>query len=175
MIKNISTFGLCLTFSLTLNLIAYTPQSHAEGFRVAIVDMDRVLNETKEAQSKRKELEAMKVEKKKSLEAKKNTLTQMEAKLKEKKVSPESKEADEFRARARDFTRLAKDAEEDLKREYLKSTKTLIDKTQGIISKYSQEKKLNLVLERGKNQKNAVLYASDLLDITDEVIKQMNQ
>ncbi len=146
----------------------------AESVRIAIVDMDRVLNESKEAKVKRGELEKIKSAKQKTLEAQKTTLTKLEKTLKDKKVSTNSKEADDFRAQARDFTRKAKDAEEDLKRKYLASTKILITKAQGIINKYAAAEKLNLVLERGKEQSGAVLYSSNVLDITDEIIKQMN-
>lgn len=168
--------SLFFTLLLALLLVSGIPTSNlsAEGFRVAIVDMDRVLNESKEAKIKKAELEKLKNEKKKSLDTQRANLTKIESNLKQKKVSPDSKEADEFRAQARDFTKKAQDAEEDLKRRYLTSTKNLIDKAQVIISKHSKANNINLVLEHGKDQKGAVLYSSNVLDITDEVIKQLN-
>lgn len=163
-----------LIFSSFFSTLFATQVTTAEEIRVAVVDMDRVLNESTVAKAKRAELEKVKNTKKKDLELKKNSLTQLEAKLKEKKVTASSKEADDFRARARDFARLAHDAEEDLKREYLKSTKTLVEKAQKIINDYASELKLTLVLERGSSQRSTVLYSTNALDITNEIITRMN-
>ncbi|MCB9029555.1 MAG: OmpH family outer membrane protein [Deltaproteobacteria bacterium] len=163
------------TFSklFLIALLCISASAYAD-FRVATVDMDRVLNETKEAQSKRKELEDLKATKKKSLDSKKNDLLAMEKKLKAKKVEKDSKELADYRAQARDFARLAKDAEEELKRKYLRSTKALLDKARGIIEKYAQEQKLTLVLEEGTTPGNAVLFSNDKMDISAEIVKRMN-
>jgi len=161
--------------ALTSTISPVISNVKADELRVATVDMDRILNETTEAQAKRKELDKMKEQKKAGLETQKKTLTQLEAKLKGQKVNAASKEADDFRARARDFSRLAHDAEEDLKREYLRTTKILIDKAQKIIDAYAAEQKFNLVLERGKTQRSTVLYSNNSMDITDEVIARMNK
>ncbi len=163
-----------LTIGLILSSLFTTQITKADEIRVAVVDMDRVLNESTAAKAIRADLEKVKNTKKKELETKKNSLTQLESKLKEKKVSSTSKEADDFRARARDFARLAHDAEEDLKREYLKSTKILVEKAQKIINDYAAELKLTLVLERGSTQRSTVLYSTNTLDITNEIITRMN-
>ncbi len=74
----------------------------AEELKVGVVDMTKILNETTEAKSKKAEIEKIRDAKKKTIQDKENSLKQMEAKLKEQKVSPQSKEADEFRAKAAD-------------------------------------------------------------------------
>lgn len=150
------------------------PSVSAEELKIAVVDMAKVLNETTEAKTKKAEIEKVRNEKKKSLDEKRSNLEKMEAKLKEQKVSPQSKEADEFRARAADFAKIARAAEEDLRKQYAASTKGLVEKAQKVINTYASEQKLTMVLEKGVTSRGAVLYNAPTMDITAEVIKRLN-
>ena len=104
----------------------------------------------------------------------KESLVGLEKNLKEKNLPDDSREAQDYRAMARNFGRLTQDAEEELKRQYIRSTKMLLEKAQNIIATYAKERELSLVLEAGKVQGNGVLYSTDSLDITAEIIKRMN-
>jgi outer membrane protein len=146
----------------------------AEEIKIAVVDMSKILNETTEAKAKKAEFDKIRAAKKKTLEEKENSLKQMEAKLKEQKVSPQSKEADEFRAKAADFTKLARQSEEELRQKYSESTKSLSTKAQKIISDYASQQKLTMVLDKGVVGRGAVLYNSPTLDITPEIMKRLN-
>ena len=142
-------------------------------FRVAFVDVSKVLNESKEAQSLKKKLDDMSTSARKKLDARKAVLKEMEGKL--KGVSEDSKEAEDFRNQVRDFDRMVRDTQEDLKKEFMKSNKELTDKALGLVKKYAIEKKFDLVLDRSDASRGPVLYAGAVLDITPEVISGMNR
>lgn len=163
---------LLLVIQLLVALLVVSPV--VAEFRVATVDMNRVLNESKEAQAVRKKLDDMQTTAKKKLEAKRDALQQLEGKLKAQKVTDDSKEAENFRAQARDFDRMVKDTREDMQKEFIKSNKVLTDKTMSLVQKYAASNKIDLVLDKSEAIRGPVLYAGPVFDITDEIVKSMN-
>lgn len=160
---------------LALLLITQPIYSFAEDFKIATVDLDRILNESKVAQTKKKELDAISSKKKQQIDAKRTTLKATEDKIKKGQIAEDSKEADQFRAQARDFTRMVKDAEDELRKEYLKTTRDLMKRAAVVIEQYAKSNKMSLVLEKSKKSGGPVLYGSDTMDITSAVITEINK
>src|SRR4051812_6776820 len=106
-------------FVLAIFAVLFVPTVALAEFRVATVDVNRILNESKEAQTKKKKLDEMQADARKKLETKKASLKDLEDKLKANKVSEESKEADQYRAQVKDLERMVKDSQEDIKKEFL--------------------------------------------------------
>jgi len=146
----------------------------AEEFRVASVDMNRIINESKDSKSKREALQIKSEKKRKELEAKKIALKDLEKKFTSGAVKDDSKEADEFRSKGRDLARAIKDSEEELKSEYMRATRELVKSAVLVIEKFSKEKNISLVLERSQGQPSPILYGSESMDITDAVLAKMN-
>ncbi|RMD86548.1 MAG: OmpH family outer membrane protein [Candidatus Dadabacteria bacterium] len=157
----------------SLVCIALPLKSHAD-YVIATVNMDKILNETKAAEKKKEELARLKEEKKKAIEKEKKALISMKKKLAEQKLPEDSPEVIDYKARAKDLARLAKDAEEELRRQYLRSTRELLQKARIAIKKYAKENGINLVLEQGGAEKSSVVYSSNALDITDKIIAILN-
>ena len=143
-------------------------------FRIATVDINRVLNEAPEARQKKKQLDETSLEAKKKADAKRNELKNLETKLKEKKVSVESKEAESFRQQEKDYVRFVKDTEEDLKKQFLKLNKTVTEKALAQIEAYAKERQIDLVLDKSEKAKGPVLFGANAADITDAIIEKMN-
>ena len=144
-------------------------------FRVATVDVNKVLNESKEAQGVRKKLDEMQAAAAKKLETKRASLKQLEEKLRAKGTTDDSKDAESFREQAREFDRMVKDSREDLQKEFMKSNKVLTEKTMTAVQKYALSNKIDLVLDRSQAVRGPVLYAGPVFDITDDIVKVMNQ
>lgn len=142
-------------------------------YRVATVDINRVINEAPESQGIRKALDSKALEAKKKVETKRNALKALEEKLKNAGVKEDSAEAEKFRTNAREYTRLVKDSEEELRREFAKSNKTLTLKALKAVESYAAQKKIDLVLDKSQDVRSLVLFGSAGSDITDEIIKQM--
>ncbi len=151
------------------------PLFAAAEFRVATVDITKVLNESKESQSKRQELDALRAKAQAKVETKKKEVQAVEDKLKANpKIDDNSKEMDAYRNQARDFNRLVKDTEEDLKAQYLKVNKMLTDKAVGVIVDYAKDHNIDLVLDKSEAARGPVLYGNPETDITNSVIASLN-
>ena len=161
-----------LVIAAALTMASLSP-AMAE-FRIALVDINRVLNESKEAQAKRKELDEMTLKAKKKLDDKRAALKATEEKLKASNAKDDSKEVEAFRSDARNFSRLIKDSEEEIKREFLKINKALTDKALKLVADYAKKNDYDLVLDRGEAGRSPVLYGVESADISDAIVKDIN-
>lgn len=143
--------------------------------KIATVDVARVLNESSEAKTKRTELDSLKNTAKQKVQAREESLKATEQKLKSSGASEDSKEVAAFRSQARDFSRFVKDTEEDLKQQYVKAEKILTDKALNIIKQYAKDNSIDLVLAKSARERSAVLYGTNTVDITDQILKRVNE
>jgi Skp family chaperone for outer membrane proteins len=139
--------------------------------RIATVDVSKILNDSPEAVAKKKELDTLSEETKKKLESKAKDLQALKTKLENSKVSAESKEAESFRNQARDFERMRGDAKADLEKKYMKVNKELTDKVLARIAAYAKSNDYDLVFEKSERFRGPVLFGSDSVDITDQILK----
>lgn len=146
--------------------------AHAE-IRIATVDVARIINESSDAKSKKKELDAASEEAKKKLEARGKDLQALKTKLESQKVSPESKEAEGFREKARDFERMRADMKADLEKKYMKVNKELSEKVMGKIEAYAKSNNYDLVIDKSEKYRGPVLFGKASADITDEILEAM--
>ena len=151
-----------------------TTRASADELKIATVDMERLLNESKSAKSKRRELENVSNKAKTKLKAEIESLKEREKELKKKKVAEDSEQADEFRVRARDLARLKRDTEEDLKKKYIKPTRDLTATVTKVVEEYAKQHQFSLVLEKSKNARSVVLYRADVVDITPQVLAKLD-
>jgi Skp family chaperone for outer membrane proteins len=143
-------------------------------FRVATVDMGRILNESKEAQGRKRQLDEVTLAAKKKIEERQLALQAREKKLREQKVTENSKEAEKFRNDAREFTRFVKDTEEEIKKTFLKSNRDLTEKALKIVEARASSSNYSIVLERSARGRSSVLFADETFDITDSVLKALD-
>jgi len=148
----------------------------AESIKLGYVDMQKALNlcdAGKEAKrlitdevgkiektfvGKQKELEKVKED----LEKRGNVLSESVRREKEK----------DYQTKLRDLQRLQRDYEEDLRRKDQEYTAKILSDLAGIARKLGEEGKYTVILE--KNQP-AFIYISNVIDLTDEVIKIADQ
>ena len=161
--------------SIVAAIVCGAASSAQAELKVATVDVNKVINSSKEAQAERKKLDDMTLAAKKKVDAKRDSLKQMEDKLRDQKVAEDSKEAEQFRNDARDLDRLVKDSQDDIQKEFIRSNKELTDKTLGLVKKYASSNKIDLVLDKGEMARGPVLYAGPVYDVTDAIIEQMNK
>jgi Skp family chaperone for outer membrane proteins len=154
--------------------IFFASYSVAE-FRIATVNVNRLLNESKEATAKKKELDELSAKAKKKVDEKKKELQAIEQKIKDGQVKEDSTEAQNFRNEARDFARFVKDTESDLRTEFLKSNRTLTEKAINMVAKYAADNSIDLVLDKSEAGRSPVIYGATTFDITDAIVKQVNQ
>lgn len=162
-------------YSLVLFLaVSVISQPALADFRLATVDMNKVLNESKEAIAARKSLDAMTTKAQKEIDAKRDALKDVEAKLQSGKIKPDSPEADKYREDMRELSRFAKDIEDKLRREFGKSNTQLTQQTMAIVEKYAKANDIDMVLDKSSAPRGPVLFGAPSFDITEKVIAEMN-
>jgi outer membrane protein len=160
-------------FIIALATLTLSSPALAE-FRVATVDINRILNESEESVKEKKVLDRLSRDAKKQIESKKEKLSRVEEKIKSGKIKGDSAEAERFRVDAREFARFVKDTQEELKRKFLKSNKNLTEKILKQIKTYAEKNKIDLVLEKSSGGRSAVLFGAPAADITDAIIEEVN-
>lgn len=139
---------------------------------VAVVDMQKVLSETKQGMSARKKLEDSSKAKQEKLDQKRKKLEADTAKL--KNLSGDKLAAAE-EALQKDYMEMQQvymTMQQELQQQESRVLEDIYKNCQTVIDKLAAERGVDLVLIRDES---TVLYAIPGLDITDDLIKRYNQ
>ena len=158
---------------LTSFVLAMSERASAE-FRLATVDLNKILNESTSAKEDRKTLDQLTQQTKKKLDAKKLALTELEKKIKEKKLEKDSEEVKAFAEEVQKFNILVKESEEEIKKEFLKFNKSLTEKALKLINNYATKKNLDLVIDHSEKARGPVVFGDPGVDISAEILKEMD-
>jgi Skp family chaperone for outer membrane proteins len=148
--------------------------SYADDFKLATVDINKILNELSDSKQKKAELDKKSVGMRDKITKERNNLKLIEDKLKKSKPAQDSKEVEDFRNKVRAFERLVKDSEEEMRREFLKVNKVLTDRVVGSVQAYAKENDIKVVFDKSAPGRSPVLYGVAEADITDEILRDLN-
>jgi outer membrane protein len=147
-----------------------------EPLKIAYVDMQKALNYCEAGKEAKRQmtLEVEKMQKvfagkQKELEKIKDDLEKRGSVLSENVRREKDRE---YQAKLRDLQRLQKDYEDDLRRKDREFTERILKNMEVIIKQMGEEGKYTVILE--KNQPT-ILFISNSLDLTEEVIKRIDQ
>lgn len=144
--------------------------------KIAIVDLESAMNKSEagirasdelnayvdkargKAQKLNSEIESIS----KDLEAQRSLLSQD---MIQKKLADVQKKKVELE-------RFEKDTSEELQRKQMQFVGAIVQDMRGVIQKYAEEKKIDLVIEV---KESGTIYANPSLDITDEIVKRFNE
>jgi outer membrane protein len=158
-------------------LMVFTSLTFAvEPLKIAYVDMQKALNYCEAGKEAKRQmtLEVEKMQKvfagkQKELEKIKEDLEKRGAVLSENVRREKDRD---YQAKLRDLQRLQKDYEDDLRRKDREFTERILKNMEVIIKQMGEEGKYTVILE--KNQPT-ILFISNSLDLTEEVIKRIDQ
>lgn len=168
------------TFSQTrlaiaaLIILLTTATASLAEFRIATVDINKVINEISESKKEKEQLNSLSQNAKKEIEGKRDKLKTIEEKIRSGKIKEDSSEAEAFREQAREYSRFVQDKEETLKRKFMLLNKKLTTKALGAVEKYAAQEKIDLVLDTSAGARSPVLFGAETNDVTDEVIDEVN-
>ncbi len=145
----------------------------ADNFKIATIEVNRVINSLKESKQKKAELDKIGEAKKQVIAKKKANLDALEQKYKAAGSDPDSKEGMALRSAIKDYERAVNDTKEDFNREFLKVNRELTEKAFKHIEAYAKRNRINLILEKGFPGAGPVLYGDDAADITAAVIAEL--
>lgn len=143
--------------------------------KMATVDVSKILNDSDEGKEQRAKLDALSAAAKKKLESKRAALKAMEEKLRASNATEDSPGAKEFRNQARDFSRMVKDSEDEVRQEFVKVNKKLTEKVLKIIKQYAEENEIDLILDKGVQERTLVLFGAPQADVTSQIVARMNK
>lgn len=139
--------------------------------KIAMVDMQRVLNETKEGKKARTDLETSSKAKQEKLDKKRTKLEADAAKLNSLKGAQLTAAQESLQKESMELQSMLMTLEQELGDQHNKTLESMYKRAQDIVSKLAKERGIDLVLVRDAM---TVIYVKDGLDITDEIVKLYN-
>ncbi len=159
--------GLLLSWTLPGMAAQATP------FRIGVVDMQQVLNNSQRGIAARQKLDQERAARQKDLDARQQEVMKMQADL-EKQAPVLSEQAkreksDQLQTKVRDIRRLAEDANRDFQKRLQEAEGNMTQDIVQVIQEYGKDQGYTNILER-----SMLPYASSAADITNEVIKRFD-
>ncbi len=154
---------------------ALAPAAHAAELKVATADFQRALEEINEGEQARTRLEGMFAEKQKAIQNMEKQLGALQKELQTGAaiLSPDALQAkqQQYQALAAQYQQTYMTSEQEMQGTYAQVMEGLIKKMRTICEEIALERGYDLVLEKGEG---GVIFSSNTLDITPELIKRYN-
>ncbi len=176
MMKKMQTAVVSCALALFLVASLLPAPAAAQEFKIAILSIQKVIDQSQAGQEARKVLEAKQSEMQPKFKKEQDAL-QAQAKEIEKKSSVWSEEVRiqkerEYQKNMREFQLKAEDAQFELKQLQKKVLDPIFKELQKLITDLGKREGYSMIFEKSKS--NGLLYADDALDITDMVIKELD-
>lgn len=146
-----------------------------EGLRIAVIDVNKILNESQAGQAARKKMESRYEELKKKIETATEEAKKMKEELDKQKIllgKEKLKEREEALAgKVGELRRLTQESEKEMQTRQKELTAEILKIVEGKIDKVVEEEKIDLLLDRS----SGVVHAAPALDITGKVLSRVNQ
>jgi outer membrane protein len=148
----------------------------AEPLKIAYVDIQKALNLCEAGKAAKKQI-TLEVERmRKNFAGKQKELEKLKEDLEKRGLvlseAAREEKARDYQAKTRDLQRMERDYQEELQRKDRELTESILRKLEGVVKKMGEDGKYTLILERNQG---GIIYASDALDLTDELIKIFDQ
>lgn len=161
-----------LLFALAFTFVG---DALAAEIKVAVVDFQKALNDVNEAAGVRKKLEGMYGERKSAIEKMQKSLEAGAAEYEKQKMilsdSARKAKEEELMKQQMEFQQTYSRYEGEMQQAYYAAMQDFIEKMKKIAVAIGQERGYTVVLEATEG---GVVYWSDSIDITDELIKRYN-
>lgn len=175
---HVSRTELCMACSILAcwALVSVQAAWAADAYRVAVVDVQRVVNESIIGKAARSNLE-------REMQKAKVKLSTLQADFEKQRGDLEKQSAvlsgaaleerrEGLAKKQRDVQRTYQDIQEQLARLNDKEIKTVVDEVNTVVQELAKERSYEFVFERDRQ---AVVYAAPRLDITQEVIAKLDK
>ncbi|HXU72995.1 MAG TPA: OmpH family outer membrane protein [Polyangia bacterium] len=165
-----SIFAFTIVFALVGGVAR---AAHADD-KIAFVDLQRALEETKDGQAAKAKLKSDFDQKQKELDAKQDELKKMKEDFDKKsalmKEDAKQKMQQEMGMRLQQLQETYARLQGDLQKKEADATRGILAKLSNVVQKIAEREHFMLVLERS----SSVVYGQPSLDITNEVIRTYN-
>ncbi len=163
-----------ITLVAALLVATMAPKLHAQ-VRVAVVDLQRALNETEDGRRAKTQLKRLFKSRQKALDDKQNELKKMKEDIeKQKNVLSQpalQKKLEQYQQAFVELQTVYVDYQRELASKEAELTKVIIQRMESILRRLGQAEGYSLILERGEA---GVMWVPTNLDVTDSVIQRYN-
>lgn len=147
----------------------------AEGLKVAVIDVNKVLNDSEAGKDAKKKMEARYEELKKKIDAKNDEAKKMKEELDKQKIllgKEKLKEReDALKTKVDELRQLTQESEKEMQGRQGEMTRDILKTIEARLDKYIADEKFDLVLEKSAG----VIHANPSLDITAKVLEMVNK
>jgi len=154
--------------------LVFCGNSIAEG-KVGYINLQRLVNESKMGKEAKANIQKMRKQREAFINNKLEEVNNLRRLLNDAadQMSPREKRDKLFALRRaqKEYQRLINDAKEDLLREDRELVATILNKANDVLKKVAKKRKYTIILK----DPNAIGYLDPSVDITDEVIKELNK
>ncbi len=156
--------------SMIACVLTYFNVAYAE-YKIAIADLNRIINSTNEARKKQLELEELTKETEKEYKTRAEKVKDLEKQY----ASTSDKElGKKLEKEVRDLKLFVSDSKDTIKRKFEETNKKLIKNVMEVVKDYAEDNGIDLVLDKNSVVLGVVVFNENTLDITNELIKKVN-
>lgn len=152
-----------------------TGAAWAEGIKVAVIDVNKVLNESEAGKAAKKKMEDRYEELKKQIDKKSDETRTMKEDLDKQKIllgkEKLKEKEDALNARVAELRQLTQEAEKEMQNRQNELTRDILKVIEGQVDKVVKDEKIDLVLERT----SGVIHFDPSMDITGKVLDLVNK
>lgn len=156
-------------------VLAAAGPASAEGLKVAVIDVNKVLNESEAGKAARKKMEDRYEQLKKKIDRISEEARKMKEDLDKQKIllgkEKLKEKEDAFNARVAELRQLTQEAEKEMQTRQSELTRDILKVIEGQVDKVVEKEKIDLVLERT----SGVIHFDPSLDITTKVLDLVNE
>ena len=167
--KKIVVVVFCIFFGLNLNTVSFAAD------KVGYINLQRLVNESEMGKAARKEIEKLRKDKEEALTLKLKEINELKEFIDKKgnEMDPLEKrdKTGKLKRLNTDYQKFVNDAKEDILKEDREVVSIILKKADGILKKVAKRKKFAIILK----DPNAIGYLDPEVDITDEVLKELNK
>src|SRR3972149_530168 len=146
-----------------------------EGLKVAVIDVNKVLNESEAGKAAKKKMEDRYEELKKKIDARSEEARKMKEDLDKQKIllgKEKLKEREEaLNAKVAELRQLSQESEKEMQKREGEITRGVLRIVEAQVDKVVKEEKMDLLLERGSGG----VHSNPSLDITAKVLDLVNK
>jgi outer membrane protein len=153
----------------------FAATSFADGLRVGVIDINKVLNESHAGVNAKRKMESRYEELKKKVDAKQEEARALKEEIDKQKVvvgkeKLKAKE-DALQAKVNELRQLTQEGEQEMQSRQGEATREILKRIEVQVNAVVKAQKLDLVLERS----GGVVYFDDSMDITKQVLEQLDK
>ena len=167
---------MAIAIVMVLAAVFFAGTSFAQELKIAVIDVNKVLNQSDAGQVARKKIEVRYEELKKNIDAKQEEARKLKDEIDKLKVMQNKdkvKDKEEaLVAKVADLRKITQDSEREMQERQGEMTREVLKQVEVHVDAVVKAEKFDLVLERSAG---GVVYVVESMDITDRVLDLVNK